>query len=52
MSKAKERQVKRRAKIKADPELNQVQLLRTESIRSQREIQREKSQKSGYKNIS
>ena len=42
MSTARERQAKRRAKIKADPELYQAQPLRTESERRQREAQREK----------
>ena len=43
MSTAKERQAKRRAKIKADPELYQAQLLKDrEQKKRQREGQREK----------
>ena len=43
MSTAKERQAKRRAKIKADPELYQAQLLKDrEQKKRQRETQREK----------
>ena len=43
MSTAKERQAKRRAKIKADPELYQAQLLKDrEQKKHQREGQREK----------
>ena len=43
MSMAKERQAKRRAKIKADPELYQAQLLKDrERKKHQREAQREK----------
>ena len=53
MSTAKERQAKRRAKIKADPELYQAQLLKDrERKKRQRESQREKFQNSSYKNIS
>ena len=53
MSTAKERQVKRTAKIKADPELYQAQLLKDrERKKRQHEAQKKKYQNSSYKNIS